>query len=172
MICLTVERIATPLGDMLLAADPDGALRALEFADCGERLTRLLDRRLGAGSYLLQDGRISSKAATALDDYFAGDVDAIDKVPVCYGGTPFQEEVWTALRGIRPGRSVAYSALAAAIGKPSAPRAVGHANGANPFSIVVPCHRLVGANGDLTGYAGGIERKRWLLDHEARHAAG
>lgn len=168
---LTLERMATPLGDMLLVADPDGALRAAEFADCDERLGRLLDRRLGAGRYKLENGRISGASAAALGAYFGGNVDAIDDIRVCYGGTPFQQTVWTALRKIAPGRALTYSGLAMTIGRPSAPRAVGHANGANPFSIIVPCHRLVGANGDLTGYAGGIERKRWLLDHEAKHAA-
>ena len=168
---LTLERMATPLGEMLLVADPDGALRAAEFADCEERLGRLLNRRLGAGSYRLENGRVSGGAMAALDAYFAGDVGAIDDIPVRYGGTPFQQTVWTALRKIAPGRALTYSGLAMTIGRPSAPRAVGHANGANPFSIIVSCHRLVGANGDLTGYAGGIERKRWLLDHEARYAA-
>ncbi|MDQ6433813.1 methylated-DNA--[protein]-cysteine S-methyltransferase [Mesorhizobium sp. LHD-90] len=168
MLSLTVQRIATPLGDMLLVADPENALRAAEFADCEERLGRLLDRRLGAGRYRLESGPVSG--AAALDAYFTGDVGAIDEMEVCYGGTPFQQEVWRALRGIAPGRALTYSGLATAIGRPSAPRAVGHANGANPFSIVVPCHRLIGANGDLTGYAGGIARKRWLLDHEAKCA--
>ncbi|MEQ1949823.1 methylated-DNA--[protein]-cysteine S-methyltransferase [Mesorhizobium sp. CN2-181] len=167
---MTLERMATPLGDMLLAADPDGALRAVEFADCEERFYLLLDRRLGAGRYRLESAQTSGSAKSALEAYFAGDVGAIDDTPVNYGGTPFQQSVWTALRKIAPRRALTYSGLATSIGRPSAPRAVGHANGANPFSIVVPCHRLVGSNGDLTGYAGGIERKRWLLDHEAKHA--
>jgi methylated-DNA-[protein]-cysteine S-methyltransferase len=169
---LTVGRRSTPIGDMVLAAGTDGALHAAEFADCEERVVRLLDRRLGPAAYHIAAGRVPAGVATAIDAYFAGDLGAIRQVPVSYNGTPFQEQVWKALRQIEPGRPLTYSGLATAIGRPSAPRAVGHANGANPFGVIVPCHRLVGANGDLTGYAGGIERKRWLLDHEARYAGG
>jgi methylated-DNA-[protein]-cysteine S-methyltransferase len=82
-------------------------------------------------------------------------------------GTPFQREVWRALRNIPCGTTVSYAKLAEQIGRPAAVRAVGLANGSNPVGVVVPCHRVIGANGSLTGYGGGIERKSWLLEHEA-----
>lgn len=168
---LTVERRPTPLGDMLFVADEDGALRAAEFADCEARLKLLLDRRARPGGYRLAPGRVPVDITQAFDGYFGGDLGALDAVAVSFGGTAFQEEVWNALRQIEPGRPLSYSDLARLLDRPLAARAVGHANGANPLSIVVPCHRLVGANGSLTGYAGGVERKRWLLDHETRHAS-
>ena len=102
----------------------------------------------------------------ALDDYFGGRVDALDGVPVELNGTPFQKRVWTHLRGIRAGTTTAYAAVARAINAPSSVRAVGAANGANPVAVIVPCHRVIGANGTLTGYGGGLDRKRWLLEHE------
>ena len=101
-----------------------------------------------------------------LQRYFAGELAAIDTLPVQTGGTAFQREVWRALREIPCGGTVSYAELAERIGRPTAVRAVGLANGSNPVGIVVPCHRVIGANGSLTGYGGGIERKRWLLEHE------
>lgn len=167
---LTIEMRQTPLGDLMLVTGPDGRLRATEFADCKDRLHRLLGRKLGAASYRLVQGSAPTAIAQAVDRYFAGDLGAIRNMPIHNGGTLFQEAVWGALHRIEPGRPVNYAALAKSIGKPDGARAVGHANGSNPNCIVVPCHRLVGANGDLTGYSGGLERKRWLLDHEAKHA--
>lgn len=105
-------------------------------------------------------------ALAALRAYFAGDLDAIDAVAVEMNGTPFQQRVWAALRGVRAGTTTSYSAIARAIGAPAAVRAVGAANGANPVALIVPCHRIIGSNGSLTGYGGGIDRKRWLLQHE------
>ena len=105
--------------------------------------------------------------ASAVDAYFQGEFAIIDSLSVDVGGTPFQRVVWRALRAIPAGRTMSYAELARHIGRPSAVRAVGRANGANPISVVVPCHRLVGTNGSLTGYGGGLERKRWLLAHEA-----
>jgi len=102
----------------------------------------------------------------SLDAYFAGDLTAIDDVPVATNGTPFQRTVWAALRRIPAGTTTSYGALAASIGYPSAMRAVGLANGANPVAIIVPCHRVIGADHSLTGYGGGLPRKRWLLEHE------
>ena len=96
----------------------------------------------------------------------------IDTLKVATGGTEFQRTVWAALRGSPCGATWSYAQLARQIGRPSAVRAVGHANGSNPISIVVPCHRVVGANGTLTGYGGGLARKRWLLAHEAKMAPG
>jgi methylated-DNA-[protein]-cysteine S-methyltransferase len=98
--------------------------------------------------------------------YFAGDYRCLDAIPVSTGGTAFQQEVWTALRTIPPGTTMTYGELAKKLGRPTAYRAVGGANALNPIAIVLPCHRLVGANASLTGYGGGIERKRWLLKHE------
>ena len=98
--------------------------------------------------------------------YFAGELDAIENLPVETGGTAFQRQVWAALRQIPRGQTESYGELAARIGRPRAVRAVGLANGANPVGIVVPCHRVIGANGTMTGYGGGVDRKRWLLEHE------
>jgi methylated-DNA-[protein]-cysteine S-methyltransferase len=105
-------------------------------------------------------------AASALDRYFGGDLRALDALAVDTGGTPFQQRVWIALRAIPVGTAVSYSALARTIGMPRAVRAVAAANGANPVAIVIPCHRVIGADGSLTGYGGGLARKRWLLAHE------
>ena len=103
----------------------------------------------------------------ALARYFAGDLHAIDDIPVESAGTPFQREVWQALRTIPCGATTSYGKIAEQIGRPDAMRAVGHANGSNPISVVIPCHRVIGAAGALTGYGGGIQRKRWLLNHES-----
>ena len=102
----------------------------------------------------------------ALKGYFAGDLDGLKTIKWRVAGTPFQRKVWTALRTIPAGTTTSYGALAAQLDMPKAVRAVGLANGSNPISIVVPCHRVIGANGSLTGYGGGLERKRWLLQHE------
>ena len=109
--------------------------------------------------------------SAALEAFFAGRLQAIDAVAVHTGGTAFQRRVWAALRAIPAGTTTTYGRLAAALGQPTASRAVGLANGANPVVIVVPCHRVIGADGTLTGYGGGIERKRWLLDHERSWSA-
>ncbi|BCP53895.1 hypothetical protein K32_25120 [Kaistia sp. 32K] len=171
-ILLTLETIPTPIGDMLLAADSGGFLRAADFVGCEDRLDRLLARRLGEGGFALAPGAVPAAINDAMLDYFAGAIGAIERIAVKTDGTPFQQQVWQALRAIPPGTPLAYRRLAEQLGRPQAPRAVGHANGANPFCVVIPCHRLVGADGALTGYSGGTDRKRWLLDHEARHAAG
>jgi len=107
-------------------------------------------------------------AVTALDSYFSGRLDALDGLPVELHGTPFQKRVWERLRSVRAGRTASYAEIAKAIGAPNAVRAVGAANGANPVALIVPCHRIIGSNGDLTGYGGGLDRKRWLLAHEAQ----
>ena len=105
-----------------------------------------------------------------LDEYFGGQRTEFD-LPLNLVGTPFQRTVWAALTTIVPGETLSYGALAASVGCPKSVRAVGLANGANPISVVVPCHRVIGADGSLTGYGGGIERKRWLLAHEKRNSA-
>ncbi|PZN96079.1 MAG: methylated-DNA--[protein]-cysteine S-methyltransferase [Alphaproteobacteria bacterium] len=161
---LTLTRYQAPAFEVLVVTDADGVLRALDFSDFEERMHRLLARHYGA--YALVDGPAPAPVAAALDAYFAGDLAALDALPVATGGTPFQKSVWAALRRIPAGQTSGYGALAALLGKPGAARAVGLANGSNPIGIVVPCHRVIGANGTLTGYAGGVERKAWLLDHE------
>jgi len=105
-------------------------------------------------------------AVTSLNDYFRGTIGALDDIPVELKGTAFQQQVWGALRRIPAGATSSYAGLAREIGSPSAVRAVGAANGANPVAVIVPCHRVIGSNGSLTGYGGGLDRKRWLLQHE------
>jgi O-6-methylguanine DNA methyltransferase len=161
---LTLTRYAAPFAELLVVSDADGALRALDFSDYEERMRRLLARHYG--SFELGEGPAPAAITAALDAYFAGDLDALDAVPVATGGTQFQKSVWAALRSIPVGETIGYGALAARLGKPGAARAVGLANGSNPIGIVVPCHRVIGASGTLTGYAGGVERKAWLLAHE------
>lgn len=161
---LTLDRIATPVGEVLLVIDGDGAVRALDFVDYEPRMMRLLKRHCGA--FALADGRAPTVVRAAVEAYFAGDVGALDALKVRTGGTPFQRGVWAALRAIPAGETRSYGQLAAEIGSPRAVRAVGMANGQNPVGVIVPCHRVIGANGALTGYAGGMERKRWLLAHE------
>ncbi len=164
---LFADRLDTPIGELILVADGDGKLGAVEWADHEAQLKRALDRQYGAGGYALEQKRNPGGLTASVSAYFAGDVAAIDRLPVAAAGTSFQRRVWRALRRIPPGSTVSYSVLARRIGRPSSVRAVGHANGANPVAVVVPCHRLVGKDGALTGYGGGISRKRWLLDHEA-----
>lgn len=161
---LTLARLPSPLGEILLVTDGVGAVRALDFHDYVPRLKRLL--RLHYGEQPLDDGPAPASIRAALAAYFDGDLRALAEIPWATGGTAFQRQIWTALTAIPPGRTSTYAALAAQVGRPTAVRAVGAANGANPIAILVPCHRLVGAKGALTGYAGGLERKAWLLRHE------
>ncbi|MGI8742225.1 MAG: methylated-DNA--[protein]-cysteine S-methyltransferase [Bryobacteraceae bacterium] len=160
---LLVDRIPSPIGAILLVTDGE-ALRALYFDDYEERMHLQLRRHYGV--YKLTSGRTPATIGDEIRAYFDGDLAAITRVPVETGGTAFQRKVWTALREIPAGTTLTYGELAAAIGTPKASRAVGLANGSNPAGIVVPCHRVIGANGTLTGYGGGMERKRWLLTHE------
>lgn len=161
---LFLDRIASPIGAMLVVHDREERLRAVEFYDHEARLLQLL--RIHDGHDRLTDRRAPASIRDAFTAYFAGDLAAIDRIEVATAGTPFQREVWAALRNIRVGTTMSYSALAWHVGRPKAVRAVGMANGSNPVSIVVPCHRVIGADASLTGYGGGIERKRWLLEHE------
>jgi len=162
---LTLDRIATPLGEALLVTDADGAVRALDFADYEARMRRLLRRHCGAGPTLIE-GRAPEPVRQAVEAYFSGDLGALDGLTVKTAGTAFQRAVWAALRAIPAGETRSYGQLAAAVGAPRAVRAAGLANGQNPVAVIVPCHRVIGADGTLTGYAGGLERKRWLLRHE------
>ena len=168
---LTLDRVATPAGEVLLVVDADGAVRALDFAGYEDRMTRLLRRHWGEATLI--EGRAPAAVRAAVEGYFAGDLTALYGLAVRTNGTDFQRAVWATLRAIPAGETRTYGQLAAAIGSPRAVRAAGLANGQNPIAIVVPCHRVIGADGTLTGYAGGLERKRWLLEHErgARPAA-
>ena len=160
-----LERLGSPLGELALVLDGANRLCALGWMDREERWRRDLWLRHGKDVSLHPiQGR--SPAADALEAYFAGQLAALDSLAVNPGGTPFQRTVWSALREIPAGTRLTYSQLAMRLGRLAAMRAVGHANGANPISLVIPCHRLVGADGSLTGYGGGLERKRWLLAHE------
>lgn len=161
-----LDELDSPLGRILLVSDGQGQVRALDFEDYRPRMERLLARHYGP--VRLVPGQAPDLRAR-LAGYFAGDVAALDSIITATGGTAFQRRVWQALRTIPPGRTLTYGDLARQIDSPTAMRAVGLANGANPIGIIVPCHRVVGANGTLTGYAGGLERKRWLLAHEAAH---
>ena len=166
---LTLDRIATPVGEVLLVTDDQGAVRALDFADYEARMTRLLARHAKGAAVV--EGRAPETLRSRLEAWFSGDLTALDGVAVRTGGTEFQRAVWAALREIPVGETRSYGQLAAAIGSPRAVRAAGLANGQNPIAVIVPCHRVIGASGALTGYAGGIERKRWLLRHEGAVAA-
>jgi methylated-DNA-[protein]-cysteine S-methyltransferase len=165
-LALLVDRLQTPIGELLIVADRDGNLRTIDWTDHEARMRQLLDRYYGKGGYTLEAARDPGGLTRAMRAYFEGDLDVIDKLPVETPGTPFQRSVWRALRKIRRGRTISYAELARRIGKPKAVRAAGLANGQNPISIVVPCHRVIGSNGTLTGYGGGLPRKKWLLEHE------
>ncbi|HYM80827.1 MAG TPA: methylated-DNA--[protein]-cysteine S-methyltransferase [Candidatus Limnocylindria bacterium] len=154
----------SPLGPIQVVAR-DGKLCGLEFSNHSGRLTRDLERRFG--TVTRRPAADPAGAVRALADYFDGDVQALDTLEVDTGGTAFQRGVWAALRCIPAGKPISYGELAARIGAPGAARAVGSANGANPVSLVVPCHRVIASGGNLGGYGGGLDRKRWLLDHEA-----
>jgi methylated-DNA-[protein]-cysteine S-methyltransferase len=147
-----------------------GRLLAMEFGDVEHRLMPMLRSRFGKEPMLESEDDLS-EITSAIRAYFEGDLAAIDAIEVDGGGTEFQRHAWQSLRAIPPGETRTYGQMAAALGRPNAARAVGMANALNPISLVVPCHRLVGSNGSLTGYGGGIERKRWLIDHERRHAS-
>lgn len=162
--------LATPVGPMLALAS-DRALCALEF-DSGPRASRLGARlaRFYPG-VTIQDGenRIVARTREWLDAYFSGTSADAGMLPLDARGTPFEMKVWSALRAIPVGTTTSYGRLASQVSTAAASRAVGLANGANPIAIIVPCHRVIGANGTLTGYGGGLDRKAWLLGHEQRH---
>lgn len=160
------DRIKTPIGALDLVTDEDGRLRAVEWTDHGERMHHSLRLHFGKDGYALRSARNPAGLSNVLRAYFDGELAAIDQLKVATGGTVFQKSVWKALRTIACGETITYAMLAQRVGRPRAVRAVGHANGDNPVSVVVPCHRVIGTNGSLIGYGGGIKRKRWLLAHE------
>ncbi|WP_424628593.1 methylated-DNA--[protein]-cysteine S-methyltransferase [Bradyrhizobium sp. SYSU BS000235] len=159
-----LDRLETPIGIALLVTDDDGFLRALDWSDYETRLHRLLRRHYG--DIVLEDTPAPKSLISALKGYFSGDLQQLTTIKWRTGGTPFQRNVWTALQTIPAGRTSSYGELAGRLSVPNAARAVGLANGSNPISVVVPCHRLIGSDGSLTGYAGGLNRKQWLLKHE------
>src|SRR5579871_1344715 len=160
---ITFARVKSPVGDIVLACKGD-ALCALEFADAEARMVRWLKRRFGDFERI--DAADPGGVCTRLGNYLLGDLAALDDIVVDGGGTPFQRKVWKGLRRIAAGKVVSYQGLAQRLGMPSSVRAVARANALNPISIVVPCHRVIGSDGSLTGYGGGLPRKRWLLEHE------
>jgi methylated-DNA-[protein]-cysteine S-methyltransferase len=167
MLHLWVERLPSPIGEIVLLTDEQDRLRALDWVDQETRMRQLLRLHYGANGVALNNGRASpSHALSAMADYLAGALDAIEDVVIATNGTGFQRAVWAALRRIPAGDTSTYGELSRRVDRPRAVRAVGQANGANPVSIVVPCHRVIGADASLTGYGGGLERKRWLLRHE------
>jgi methylated-DNA-[protein]-cysteine S-methyltransferase len=165
-LTLLVDRIKTPIGELAIVADEGGCLRAVEWADHEDRMHHSLRLHYGKDGYALKSARNPAGLSVALRAYFDGDLGAIDGLKVAPGGTDFQKTVWKALRGIPSGETISYAALAERVGRPNAVRAVGMINGRNPISIVVPCHRVIGRDGTLTGYGGGLHRKQWLLRHE------
>jgi methylated-DNA-[protein]-cysteine S-methyltransferase len=158
-----INVLESPIGALTLAAH-EGRLCVLHFGADDQAVRRALQRWYPGEA--IEEHEDPGGARGRLDAYFAGDLDALDAVDVELNGTTFQKQVWTALRTVRAGTTAAYAEIARAISAPSAIRAVGAANGANPVAIIVPCHRIIGTNGSLTGYGGGIDRKRWLLEHE------
>ena len=162
------EQIQSPVGPLLMICDKAGDMRVLEFQDREERWRPTIARRFQDATMTEKPGAFG--LAQTLARYFEGDIEAIDAISTKATGSDFQLAVWKALREIPAGTTTSYGAIARKLGKPDAMRAVGLANGANPIAIVVPCHRVIGADGSLTGYGGGLERKRWLLAHEERHA--
>ncbi len=166
---LSLDRFPTPIGEALLVTDDAGRLRAFDWSNYETRMHKLMRQQYGAAA-TLTDGRAPAAIHNALEAYFAGDLRAIESIPCLTGGTPFQRQVWGALREIPAGKTWSYSDMAIRIGTPKAVRAVGLANGSNPVGLVIPCHRVIGADGSLTGYGGGLDRKRWLLAHEGAYA--
>ena len=163
---LLIDRLNTPIGQMLIVADRNGKLRAVDWADYEPRMYALLRRQYGQNGFSLEPACNPNNLTRSIGSYFEGDLSAINVLPVETAGTAFQRNVWSELRNIPCGTTVSYTQLALQIGRPAAIRAVGLANGSNPIGVVVPCHRVIGSDGSLTGYGGGIERKRWLLQHE------
>jgi len=161
---LTLDVVDAPIGALLIATDEAGDLRAVDFWADEAALRRQLRRQYG--EVPVEKGPAPEPIRRAFADYFTGDIRALERLSVATVGTAFQRKVWAALRRIPAGETRSYGQLAAEIGEPDAARAVGLANGQNPIAIVIPCHRVIGADGSLTGFGGGLPRKRWLLTHE------
>jgi methylated-DNA-[protein]-cysteine S-methyltransferase len=163
MDLLSVTTIDSPVGKLTIAArGPRVCL--VHFGAVSAHLRSTL------GSWYpgfpIERGGDPGGAVSVLDRYFKGDLESLDEIDVDLHGTSFQRRVWMALRSVKAGTTLSYAGLADRVGSPSAVRAVGAADGANPVAVVLPCHRIIGSNGSLIGYGGGLDRKRWLLDHE------
>ena len=163
MHCFLTERIETPIGPRVLVAH-DGVILLLEFEDASERVARQMKARFGDVD--LQPASNPFGISDHVSAYFAGELSAIENLLTDGGGTEFERRVWAELRKIPLGTTVSYGSIARKLGDVQQSRAVGTANGRNPISIVVPCHRVIGADGSMTGYGGGLKRKEWLLRHE------
>jgi methylated-DNA-[protein]-cysteine S-methyltransferase len=159
---LTLERIPTPIGTALVVTDEAGVLRAFNWTDYEPAMLAWIGKHYGGAA--LGEGR--GPLRPTFDAYFSGQTAAFETVAWYGAGTAFQRQVWDMLFTIPAGAAWTYAQLAERIGRPTAVRAVGHANGSNPVALVVPCHRVIGSSGSLTGYGGGLPRKRWLLEHE------
>ena len=157
-----IDAIESPVG-VLTVAERAGRVCLLHFGPDGPDVDAMFDRWYPGEPRARQP---VPGVAAVMDRYFKGEVGALDSIPVELNGTPFQKNVWQALRRIPCGTTISYAELARRIGEPAAVRAVGTANGANPVAVIVPCHRVIGSNGRLTGYGGGLNRKHWLLQHE------
>jgi AraC family transcriptional regulator of adaptative response/methylated-DNA-[protein]-cysteine methyltransferase len=167
--CLYAKWFETPLGPMLALADDKG-LHLLEFVDRRGLERELVTLRQRFSQYVVPgEHRHLDAIGRELEDYFTG-ASLGFSTPLQLAGSAFQRDVWETLRQIPPGETRSYAHIAAMVGRPSAVRAVGRANGDNKLAIIVPCHRVIGANGTLTGYGGGLWRKAWLLEHERRHS--
>lgn len=162
-VVLGYSQTDSPIGRVHVATQGEVVV-GLEFGDAEARLLPMLRRRFGGGVRLVERG--DCPVAPRLARYFEGEIDALTGPTTDGGGTAFQRRVWGLLAEIPPGQTRSYLDMARALGDPGAVRAVGLANGRNPVSLIVPCHRVIGADGSMTGYGGGIERKRWLLEHE------
>ncbi|MDX2230498.1 MAG: methylated-DNA--[protein]-cysteine S-methyltransferase [Leptolyngbyaceae cyanobacterium bins.349] len=163
MKTLFLDDVASELGRIVLVTD-GVALCALDFAEAQTRMMTGLEKRFGAVQWVSQAD--PQGFSGCLRAYLAGELTHLQTLPVNPGGTPFQQQVWLTLRSIPVGTVITYADLAQRVGKPTAYRAVGMANGQNPIAIALPCHRVIGSNRQLTGYSGGLARKRWLLQHE------
>lgn len=156
---MTLDRVPTPIGTALVVTDEAGVLRAFNWTDYEPAMLTWIRRRYPETRLVEGEGPLRAR----FDAYFAGQADAFGTVAWEGAGTAFQKQVWAALCEIPAGETWSYAQLAERIGRPTAVRAVGLANGSNPVALVVPCHRVIGS---LTGYGGGLHRKRWLLEHE------
>ena len=166
-----LSRLPSPQGGILLLCDAQQRLRALDWQGYEARMALLMRRQYPRNAVQMHSSAaVPAPVADALAAYFDGELQALDRLELALGGTDFQRQVWTALRAIPAGSTRSYASLATQIGRPAAVRALGMANGANPISIVLPCHRVIGSDASLTGYAGSLARKQWLLAHEARHS--
>lgn len=167
-LTLNLDRIPTPIGTALVVTDDEGVLRAFNWTDYEDDMSQWLRRRYPNAKRAERAGPLRPR----FDAYFAGETDVFTATRWDGAGTDFQNAVWRTLCTIPAGQTLSYAGLAQRIGRPTAVRAVGLANGSNPVALVVPCHRVIGADGSLTGYGGGLPRKRWLLEHEGANFRG